>query len=111
MDAIQFYGNAVNNRFDRNVFYNNTTGLIEYDGGSNGTVVTNNVFRAIARTDECLTLGGSKNARVEHNTALDGCTINFGAKPGQQTTNVTSRNNVASGFVNTNTGAAPTYAL
>ncbi len=69
--------------------------------------MTNNVFRNIARTDECLTLSGSRSPRVEHNSALGGCTINFGSKPGLQTTNVTSRNNVATKFENTNTGAAP----
>jgi hypothetical protein len=111
VDAIQFYGAALDNVLDGNLFANNTTGLIEYDGGSQRTVVTNNAFRNIARTDECLTISGARSPRVEHNTSVGGCTINFGSKAGQQTTNVTSRNNVTSSFTNTNTGAAPTYAV
>jgi hypothetical protein len=110
VDAIQWYGDAQDTMVDGNLFQHDETGIMEYDGGSKRTIAKNNAIRDITRSDECLILGGSQDATVEHNTLAGGCELHTDSKPGQQQTNLTLRNNVAITIRHTN-GTPPSFLV
>lgn len=111
-DSLQMFGSSRTVIRD-NVFYNDTVGIAAYDGEPS-PVIENNAFRGVERDDENIACGGCSSPVIQHNT-LVGAYVNVTSKTGQQTTNATIKNNVATAGVRTDStnprGADATYTV
>lgn len=113
-DAIQIWG-AKNTLVQGNYLHNDSTGIMNYDGGNSGNVIADNVLIGVDGDAgfAVIQLGGGTNETVIHNTIVGaGKKINFGSKAGQQARNVTVRDNVVpGGVVSSGSGSAATYLV
>lgn len=116
-DAIQT-GNTGSSDSDvqilNNYLHNVQTGIMAYDGGGTGIVISGNVLQGVpgnSGNGNAINMGGTSGPTITHNTLTGNTYINLGSKAGQQTTNAIVRDNIApDGVQSQGVGTAASYA-